>query len=65
MLWLILIVSNLRLTPHVADAIHLVDPMLQNQYGRAFAIVNCLHLRQIQQHKFRGHNWYKLELSLW
>jgi len=32
---LILIVSHLRLTPHVADAMHLVDQMLQNQYGRA------------------------------
>jgi len=60
----ILIVSDLRPTQHVLDAMHLVDPMLQNQYGRAFATVNCLHLRQIQQHKLSVHNWSKLELSL-
>jgi len=61
---LILIVSDLRLTPHVVDAMYLVDPMLQNQYGRAFVTVNCLLLRQIQ-YKLSVHNWYKLEFSLW
>jgi len=61
---LILIVPDLRLIPHVADAMHLVDPMLQNQYGHAFVTVNCLLLRQIQ-YKLSVHNWYKLELSLW
>ena len=56
---LILIVADLRFTPHVVDVLQLVDPMLQNQYGRAFATVNYLLLRQIQ-HKLSVHNWYKL-----